>query len=78
LLGLSYFFQDEIKNLGIKSILILAMIILFAGFTYLIIIKITEFENSLIYMEEKFIRQKELEEIRTEIKSINKLINNKK
>ncbi len=74
LLGLSYLFQEQIKNIGIEIILVIAAVILFIGLTYLIILKITEFERAIEGIEQKFIRQKELENIREELN----LLKNKK
>lgn len=77
LLGLSFLFQEEIEKIGKEYILILAAIILFAGFTTLIILKITEFENIINQIEQKFIREKELNNMREDIKAL-KLVVNKK
>ncbi|MBT4135345.1 hypothetical protein HOD75_02210 [archaeon] len=76
LLGLSAIFQEEIK-IGLEVILSLAAIILFIGLTYLILIKITEFERLINKIEQKFIREKDLNKIRTDIKSIKLTLNKK-
>ena len=70
LLSLSALFQEEIKQMGVGVILGTIAVILIAGFTYMIIIKITEFENSLEELEQKFISEKDLNKLRTDINSI--------
>jgi len=67
LLGLSFLFQEQIEKIGTNTILGISAIILFIGLTYLIIIKITEFENSIRDLRQKFIRENELRDIRQDI-----------
>lgn len=74
LLGLSALFQQEINKIGIEVILVISAIILVAGLTYLIIITITEFENSIKEIEQKFIREKELNKIRKDVEALKLII----
>ncbi|MEK6859699.1 MAG: hypothetical protein AABX54_02690 [Nanoarchaeota archaeon] len=78
LLGLSALFQEEIRKIGLEVILTIAAVILVAGFTYLIIIKIAEFENLICKIEQKFIREKDLSKIRTDIKALKLILSKKK
>jgi len=77
LLGLSFLFQEEIKKIGLEIILVLAAIILFGGFTYLIIVHISELEKRINDIEEKFIRERDLNKIKADIKAIKLIINKK-
>jgi len=75
LLGLGTLFQEEIKKIGINLILSLSAVILIMGFTTLIILTINEFEKKIKNIEQKFIREKDLNKIRTDIKSLKLIIN---
>lgn len=70
LLGLSALFYQEIRRIGLEIILAIAAVILIAGFVFLVIIKITEFENLVYKIEQKFIREKDLNKIRTDINAL--------
>lgn len=71
LLGIFALTEKKIDSLYLATAITL---IIFGGFVYLLINHISKIEKKITLIEQKFIRQKELEEIRIGIKLIkNKL-----